>query len=76
MELKKKFAMTIYRLRTQDPNLKIKRKDIAMEVGITERYYYDLEMGKKMPTLDKVEAFAKAFNMTLSEFCKLIEEQG
>lgn len=76
MELKKQFALTIRQLRTKDPDLKIKQSDIAEEVGITARYYYDLENGNKMPTLDKVQGIAKAFNMKLSELCKLIEEQG
>lgn len=76
MDLKKKFALTIRQLRLQNPELKIRQQDIAADVGISTKYYYDLENGKKMPTLEKVEGIAKAFNMTLSELCKLIEEQG
>ena len=47
---------------------------IADEIGISVRYYHDLETGKKMPTLAVIEAIASVYQMKLSQLCRLIEE--
>ena len=74
-ELKKKIAYAIYMLRTQNRDIKITKQDIAYEVGVSSKYIYELENGKKMPSLFVVEGIARAFGLKLSEFCKIIEEQ-
>ena len=39
------------------------------------RYYQNLESGKrKNPSLDIVDKIAHAHGMTLSEFCKIMED--
>lgn len=73
MDLQKKFALAILRLRTQN-EVKITQRDIADEADINIRYYQSLEAGKKMPSIKIAEKIAKAFDMKLSELCKIIEE--
>ena len=73
MELQKKFALAILSLRTQN-EVKITQRDIADEADMNIRYYQSLEAGEKMPSLKTVEKIAKAFDMKLSELCKIIEE--
>ena len=73
MELQKKFALAILSLRTKN-EVKITQRDIADEADMNIRYYQSLEADEKMPSLKTVEKIAKAFDMKLSELCKIIEE--
>lgn len=73
MDLKKKIAVTIGLLRRKSVE-KITQQEIADEIGISVRYYHDLETGKKMPTLAVIEAIASVYQMKLSQLCRLIEE--
>jgi transcriptional regulator with XRE-family HTH domain len=73
MELKKKIAVTIGLLRRKQ-EIKITQQEIANEIGISVRYYHDLETGKKMPTLSVINEIASVYQMKLSELCRLIEE--
>lgn len=73
MELKKKVAVTIGLLR-RNSEIKITQQEIADEIGISVRYYHDLETGKKMPTLAVIDSIASVYQMKLSELCRLIED--
>lgn len=74
-KLRRKIAYAIYMLRTQRNDLRITKQELADDVGISVKYLYELENGKKMPSLEIVANIAEAFDMKLSDFCKLIEEQ-
>ena len=69
MELHEKFRNVILQQRN--------RTDfkLAKEAGLTIRYYQKLEAGiAKRPSLDVVNRIAHAFDMKLSDLCKLMEE--
>lgn len=74
-DLRRKIAYTIFSLRTQDPNVRITKQDLANDVGVSVKYIYELENGKKMPSIEIIDKLARAFGMKLSDFCKIIEEQ-
>lgn len=73
MDINEKFAKAILVLRRNN-DVKLTQKDIAEEADLTLRYYQYLELGQKKPSLETVCKIAHAFDMTLSEFCKYIEE--
>ncbi|MBQ9203248.1 MAG: helix-turn-helix transcriptional regulator [Prevotella sp.] len=73
MELHEKFRKALLVLRRRD--MKLTQNDIAMEADMSLRYYQNLESGKrKNPSLDIVDKIAHAHGMTLSEFCKIMED--
>lgn len=47
--------------------------DVAEDTGISVRYYQYLESGQRKPSLEMCEKLARAFEMSLSEFCHKIE---
>jgi transcriptional regulator with XRE-family HTH domain len=74
MELHEKFRNVILQQRNRT-DFKLTQEDIAKEAGLTIRYYQKLEAGiAKRPSLDVVNRIAHAFDMKLSDLCKLIEE--
>ena len=74
MELHEKFRNAILQLRNRT-DVKLTQADIADEAGITLRYYQNLEAGiATRPSLEVVNKIAHAFDMKLSELCKMIEE--
>ena len=74
MELHEKFRNVILQQRNRT-DFKLTQEDIAKEAGLTIRYYQKLEAGiAKRPSLDGVNRIAHAFDMKLSDLCKLIEE--
>ena len=76
MKLTEKISRTLIQLRYQDIFATLTKKEVAEEADISERYYSKLEKGMAMPSLEVIESLAKVYNMKLSEFVKLIEEQG
>lgn len=72
MELEKKFALTISRLRLSADE-KLTQQDIAVDAGISLRYYIDLEKGVKNPTLRVISAIAAAHGLQTWELLKLVE---
>lgn len=72
MDLKKKFALVALGLRTQS-RPKLTQRDVADEVGISLKYYQKLEKGESMPTLGVVEKIAHVYDLSLAEFCSMIE---
>ncbi|MBE6258206.1 MAG: helix-turn-helix transcriptional regulator [Prevotella sp.] len=74
MELHEKFRNVILQQRNRT-DFKLTQEDIAKEAGLTIRYYQKLEAGiAKRPSLDVVNRIAHAFDMKLSDLCKLMEE--
>ena len=74
MELHEKFRKAILQQRNRT-DVKLTQEDVADEAGITLRYYQKLESGKSQnPSLDVVSKIAHAFDMKLSDLCKIIEE--
>lgn len=74
MELHEKFRNVILQQKNRT-DFKLTQEDIAKEAGLTIRYYQKLEAGiAKRPSLDVVNRIAHAFDMKLSDLCKLIEE--
>jgi len=75
MELHEKFRKSLLMLRNRD-GIKLTQEDVAGEAELTLRYYQKLETGEcKNPSLDVVNRIARAFDMTLSDFCKFMEER-
>lgn len=74
MDIKKKFALTISYLRLTSEE-KVTQQQVADFAGITVRHYYDLEKGNKQPNLSEMDSFAKFYNLSLSKFCKMVEER-
>ena len=72
MELEKKFALTISRLRLTATE-KITQQEIADEAGISLRYYCELEKGTKNPTLKTINAIAEVHGMKTWELLRLVE---
>ena len=70
--IKEVFGDTILKVRLSSP-IRLTQFDVACEAGISERYYADLEKGKKCPSLDVVKRIAKAFDMTLLELITRME---
>ena len=73
MDINEKFRWAIVALRRNNA-VKITQTDIAIEAGLSPRFYQDLEAGKKRPSLETVNKIAHAHSMKLSDLCKLIEE--
>lgn len=74
MELHEKFRKVILQQRNRT-DFKLTQEDIAKEAGLTIRYYQKLEAGiAKRPSLDVANRIAHAFDMKLSDLCKLMEE--
>lgn len=48
--------------------------DLAAQAGINENYVSDLEIGKKEVCLRALQAIAAAFELTISELMRGIEE--
>lgn len=72
MDLEKKFALTIHRLRLSSDE-KLTQQDIADEAGISLRYYCSLEKGIKNPTLKVIDAIAVAHGMKSWELLRLMD---
>lgn len=76
MKLEEKISRTLIQLRYQDIFATLTKREVAEEADISERYYSKLEKGQAIPTLEVIERLAKVYDMKLSDFVKLIEEQG
>lgn len=72
MDLEKKFALTIHRLRMSSDE-KLTQQEIADDAGISLRYYSSLEKGNKNPTLKVIDALAMAHGMKAWELLRLME---
>lgn len=75
MELEKKFALTISRLRLSAEE-KLTQQDVADYAGISLRYYTALEKGTKNPTLKVIESLASVYGMKTWELMQLMENNG
>lgn len=74
MELHEKFRKAILQQRNRT-DIKLTQEDVAEEAGLTLRYYQKLESGiARKPSLEVVNKIAQAFDMKLSDLCKIIEE--
>ncbi len=62
------------RKKSQEEDVRLTQEFLAHDAGISVRYYNDLENGKKLPTLVVLMKIAYAYQMTLAEICKQIEE--
>lgn len=50
-------------------------KDMSKELDLSASYLSEIENGKKMPSLQILESYARVFNMKLSTIVLLTEEQ-
>lgn len=64
--LNKRQAMT-------EEGIKITQEDIANQISISTRYYGNIERGKVTPSIYMMARIANALQMSLPEFCELIE---
>jgi transcriptional regulator with XRE-family HTH domain len=50
-------------------------KDMSKELDLSASYLSEIENGKKTPSLQIIESYARVFNMKLSTIVLLTEEQ-
>ncbi|MBQ7890803.1 MAG: helix-turn-helix transcriptional regulator [Erysipelotrichaceae bacterium] len=70
-EILSKLGLLIARLRTQH---KMSRAELSRKSNLHVQYVYDVEMGKRNCTIFVLYKIAKTFNLSLSDFFKLYEE--
>jgi transcriptional regulator with XRE-family HTH domain len=58
------------RIRELRQKRKWRQVDLAQEVGISENYVSDLELGRKEVCLRTIKALADAFKISISELTK------
>lgn len=73
MDLEKKFAITIHRLRVYDGDEKLTQQEVADDAEISLRYYQDLERGAKNPTLKVIEKIAGVYGLKAWELLQHAE---
>lgn len=56
-----------------EEGIKVTQEDVALQAGISTRYYGAIERGKVSPTLYTLAKIAEALQMPIHKLCELIE---
>lgn len=68
-QLAQKIGDTLRKIRVSKDE-KITQADIADYADISLRYYAYLEAGERMPSFEVMMKLAKAYDLSISDFCK------
>lgn len=66
-------ALLHSRTSMSEEGLKVTQEDVAIQAGISTRYYGSIERGKVMPTIYTLAKIAEAMQIPLHKLCELIE---
>lgn len=56
-----------------EDGIKATQEDVALQAGISSRYYGSIERGKVTPSIYTLAKIAEAFQMSLPKLCEQIE---